>query len=156
MSEVSSGTPWKKGELRVLVVDDEPDVRLGLRMLAESLDADARAAADGEEALKTALAWHPHLVVSDITMGRMSGMDLLSELRAQLPETRVILVTGFGTIDLAVTAMGLGASHFVTKPFDNEDLMASMRRYGTEALLDGQANGQPAQDAPLDRGRARC
>jgi DNA-binding NtrC family response regulator len=137
VSSGASGAPWKKGELRVLVVDDEPDVRLGLRMLAESLDAEVRAAADAEDALKTARTWHPHLVVSDITMGRMSGMDLLAELRTVLPKTRVILVTGFGTIDLAVTAMGLGASHFVTKPFDNEDLLASMRRYGTEALLDG-------------------
>lgn len=133
-----SEAPWKKGQLRVLVVDDEPDVRLGLRMLAESLDADARVAADGEEALKTALAWRPHLVVSDITMGRMSGMELLAELRTALPKTRVILVTGFGTIDLAVTAMGLGASHFVTKPFDNDDLLASMRQYGREALFEGE------------------
>jgi len=135
--------PWKPRELRVLVVDDEPDVRLGLRMLAESLRADAKAASDGEEALAIALEWRPHLVVSDITMGRVSGMDLLAELRGRLPATRVVLITGFGTIELAVAAMALGASHFVTKPFDNEDLLASMRRFGREALLDERVRRQP-------------
>jgi len=127
--------PWKPGELRVLVVDDEPDVRLGLRMLAESLRASVRAASSGEEALETARGWRPHLVLSDITMGRMSGMGLLAELRADLPETRVILITGFGSIELAVEAMGLGASHFLTKPFDNDDLLASVSQFGREALL---------------------
>jgi len=135
--------PWDPRELRVLVVDDEPDVRLGLRMLAESIHADARDAADGEEALAIAKQWRPHLVVSDITMGRVSGMDLLAELRTALPATRVILVTGFGTIELAVAAMALGASHFVTKPFDNEDLLASMRRFGREALLEERARRRP-------------
>ena len=124
------------GQLRVLVVDDEPDVRLGLRMLAESIAAEVKAAEDGEQAIEIARRWRPHLVISDITMGRMSGMDLLAELRKALPATRVILVTGFGSIELAVTAMGLGASHFVTKPFDNEDLIESMRQFGREALLD--------------------
>ncbi|MHC4449655.1 MAG: sigma-54-dependent transcriptional regulator [Planctomycetota bacterium] len=134
---------WKPGELRVLVVDDEPDVRLGLRLLAESIQANAKAAADGEEALAIARDWRPHLVVSDITMGRMSGMDLLAELRGALPSTRVVLITGFGTIELAVAAMALGASHFVTKPFDNEDLLASMRRFGREALLDEKVRSLP-------------
>jgi len=144
---------WKPGELRVLVVDDEPDVLLGLRMLAESVKADVKTASDGEAALELAKRWKPHLVVSDITMGRMSGMDLLAELRAALPDTRVILVTGFGSIELAVTAMDLGASHFVTKPFDNEDLIASIRRFGSEALRDGPvsapASGMIAEDAAM-------
>ncbi|MHC4937919.1 MAG: sigma-54-dependent transcriptional regulator [Planctomycetota bacterium] len=131
--------------LRVLVVDDEDDVRLGLRMLAESVTREVRAASDGEEALAIAHDWCPHLVVSDITMGRMSGMDLLAELRGILPATRVILVTGFGTIELAVAAMGLGASHFVTKPFDNEDLLTSIRRFGREALLDESEKAHPSR-----------
>jgi len=125
-----------RGELRVLVVDDEHDVRLGLRMLAESIGARVRAASSAEEALAVARDLRPHVVVSDITMGRMSGMDLLRELRGLMPATRVILVTGFGTIELAVAAMGLGAAYFVTKPFDNEDLLACLRRFGEEALLD--------------------
>ena len=133
-----ASAPWAAGELRVLVVDDEPDVLLGLRILAESLQADVRAAASAEEALAQIASWTPHVVVSDITMGEMSGLDLLAELRRTLPDTRVILVTGFGTIELAVTAMHRGAAHFITKPFDNEELLETLRRFGQQALLDAR------------------
>jgi DNA-binding NtrC family response regulator len=136
---MASKRSWEPGALRALVVDDEPDVLLGLRMLAESTQADVRAAASGEEALDIARAWRPHLVVSDITMGGMSGLDLLDALRKLQPAPRVILVTGFGTIELAVTAMGKGASHFVTKPFDNDELLDAIRRFGCEALIEERA-----------------
>jgi DNA-binding NtrC family response regulator len=147
---------WSPGELRVLVVDDEPDVLLGLRMLAESVDAEVRAAPDAERALDIAKDWRPHLVISDITMGRMSGMDLLAEVRKVLPATKVILITGFGTIELAVAAMGLGASHFVTKPFDNEDLLASIRRVGREALVDEKVRGLREANGNGAGGEARA
>jgi len=126
---------WEDGELRVLVVDDEPDVRLGLRLLSESVGAEVRAAASGEEALDVCGSWVPHLVLSDITMGGMSGLDLLGRLRARHPATRVVLITGFGTIDLAVQAMHAGAAHFITKPFDNDEILAALRRFGNEALV---------------------
>lgn len=136
--------PWSPGELRVLVVDDEPDVRLGLRLLAESLRADVRAASSAEEALGEVGAWVPHLVLSDVTMGEMSGLDLLGKLRQAHPEIRVILVTGFGTIELAVTAMRRGAAHFITKPFDNAEILDTMRRFGQQALLDARIQATPA------------
>ena len=122
-------------QLRVLAVDDEPDVLLGLTMLAGSLGAETKGAGSGEEATSIAREWQPHLVVSDITMGKMSGLDLLDELRAAPSPPNVILVTGFGTIELAVSAMGRGASHFVTKPFDNDELLDAMRRFGKQALV---------------------
>jgi len=128
--------PFAPGELRVLVVDDEPDMRRGLRMLAESVGAEARTAASGEEALAELARWTPHLVVSDITMPGMSGLDLLDRLRKSHPAVRVVLVTGFGTIDMAVSAMHRGAAHFVTKPFDNEDILQALKRFGSEALVD--------------------
>ncbi len=154
MNSKMTDAVWRPGGLRVLVVDDEPDVRLGLRMLSESVGASVQAAANGEQALETAREWRPHVVVSDITMGRMSGIDLLRELRACLPDTRVILVTGFGTIELAVTAMGLGASHFVTKPFDNEDLLAAIRRFGTEAVLAERALRMDSKRTAMSADRA--
>jgi len=126
---------WAPGGLRVLVVDDEQDVRLGLRLLAESLDAETRAAGSGEEALEICREWPPHLVLSDINMGGMSGVELLYVLGRECPETRVVLITGFGTIELAVEAMRRGAAHFVTKPFDNDDILDTITRYGNEAWL---------------------
>jgi len=143
--------PWGRGELRVLVVDDEPDVRLGLRLLAESIQAEVRDAESGEKALEICRSWVPHLVLSDIAMDGMSGVELLSALGRNHPETRVVMVTGFGTIELAVEAMRRGAVHFISKPFDNDEVLQTIVRYGQEAVIRERA-GQlkpPGNDAPL-------
>jgi len=121
--------------LRVLIVDDEADVRLGLRMLIKSLGAEVREAASGEMALEVTGDWTPHLLLSDITMGEMSGMELLGRVRRDRPEIRVLMITGYGTIELAVEAMRRGAVHFITKPFDNREILAEVERHGCEALL---------------------
>lgn len=126
---------WVPGELRVLVVDDERDVRLGLQLLVESLNAEVKAASSGEEAVEISKAWVPHLVLSDINMGGMSGVELLFVLGKECPETRVVLITGYGTIELAVEAMRRGAAHFITKPFDNDDILDAVVSYGNEAWL---------------------
>jgi len=138
---------WAVGELRVLVVDDERDVRLGLQLLAESLDASVRTASSGEEAVEISKGWVPHLVLSDINMGGMSGVELLFVLGKQCPQTRVILITGFGTIELAVEAMRRGAAHFITKPFDNDDILEAIRNYGNQACLGERtrSHGRPAE-----------
>jgi len=151
---LSSGQsqPWEQGELRVLVVDDEPDVRLGLRLLAESLQAEVRDADNGEKALEICSNWLPHLVLSDVAMDGMSGVELLSALGRDWPETRVVLITGFGTIELAVEAMRRGAVHFITKPFDNEEVLQTITRYGQEAVIREKASKlqpPPGKDAPL-------
>ena len=127
--------PWEPGELRVLVVDDEPDVRLGLRLLAESIQAEVQDADSGEAALESCRTWAPHLVLSDIAMHGMSGVELLSALGREHPETRVVLITGFGSIELAVEAMRRGAVHFITKPFDNDEVLRTIVRYGQEAVI---------------------
>ena len=143
---------WDRGELRVLVVDDEPDVRLGLRLLAESIQAEVRDAESGEKALEICRSWVPHLVLSDIAMDGMSGVELLSALGRNHPETRVVLITGFGTIELAVEAMRRGAVHFITKPFDNDEVLQTVVRYGQEAVIREKASRlkpPPGEDAPL-------
>jgi len=127
---------WIPGDLRVMVVDDEDDVRLGLRLLVESIGAEVREAASGEQALVLLEEWVPHLVLSDITMGGMSGVELLSVLRNKHPDTRTVLITGFGTIELAVEAMRLGAAHFITKPFDNDEVLETVERNGLEAMME--------------------
>ena len=71
---------WQPGELRVLVVDDEPDVCLGLKVLAESLGAQVETAADAEVALERVATRPPHVIISDINMPGKSGLDLLREV----------------------------------------------------------------------------
>ncbi len=150
MSERDREPLWKQGELRVLIVDDEPDVLLGLEMLAKSLEADVDTAASAEEALELIAREKPHLVVSDITMPGRSGLELLAEIKRLDDTIVVILITGFGTINMAVTALQAGAVHFITKPFDNQEILRSLRRYGQEALVNErvrrmvQANGNAA------------
>jgi DNA-binding NtrC family response regulator len=124
------------GPLRLLVVDDERDVRLGLKILAESVGAEVREADSGEAAIAVVEMWAPHVVISDISMGGMSGVEFLGVLARRFPAIRVILITGFGSVELAVEAMRRGAVDFITKPFDNEEILGSIRRYGEEALLE--------------------
>jgi len=142
---------WDRGELRVLVVDDEHDVRLGLRLLAESIQAEVTDAESGEQALEICRKQAPHLVLSDIAMDGMSGVELLSALGRNHPETRVVLITGFGTIELAVEAMRRGAVNFITKPFDNDEVLRTIVRYGQEAVIRekaGRLKPAPGEDAP--------
>ena len=120
------------------VVDDEDDVRRGLALLSRDVGGDVRDASSAEAALAVVRAWDPHVVVSDITMPGLSGLDLLDELRRSRPHVRVVLITGFGTIEMAVSALQRGASHFLTKPFENEEVRETVARLGREALLDEQ------------------
>ena len=135
------------GICRVLVVDDEADVRLGLQMLAESVGAEVRSADCAEQALEMVSAWEPHLVVSDITMPGLSGLDLLDELQRSRPHVQVVLITGYGTIEMAVSAMHRGASHFITKPFENADVREAIVQCGRHALLAQQIRAERARAA---------
>ncbi|MAE71352.1 MAG: DNA-binding response regulator [Gemmatimonadetes bacterium] len=122
-------------QLRVLIVDDEADVRLGLRLLVTSLGAEVREAASAEMAIEVLRGWAPHLLLSDVTMGEMSGMELLERVRRDRPEIQVLMITGYGTIELAVEAMRRGAAHFITKPFDNREILEEVARHGCDALV---------------------
>jgi DNA-binding NtrC family response regulator len=102
---------------RVLVVDDELEVR---KMLSEHLREkgyDVREAADGEEALAAITEYRPHIVLLDIMMAGIDGMETLLRVKGMAPETCVIMVTAIGDIETAQTALGRGASDYVTKPF---------------------------------------
>jgi DNA-binding NtrC family response regulator len=119
----------------VLIADDEADVRLGLRLLLEPMAGEIREAESGEQALEILAEWTPHVLLSDITMGTLSGMDLLAQVHRHRPEIRILMITGYGTIELAVEAMRRGAAHFLTKPFDNREILAEVERQGRRALV---------------------
>ena len=121
------------GPLRVLVVDDEPDVLRGLGLLLASDEAEVREAASGERALEILAAWAPHVLLTDVVLGQVSGMELLGWTREHRPATRVLMITGFGSVRLAVEALRCGAARFITKPFDNQEILAEVERHGEEA-----------------------
>ena len=111
MSKVAS-------ESRILVVDDEPASRTGLKDLLTLWGYEAMAASDGQEALQRSAGWTPDLVIADLVMPGLDGMGLLGKLKRDYPTTAVVLLTGQGSIDSAVRAIKEGAYDYLTKPVD--------------------------------------
>jgi len=115
-------------EEKILIVDDEAQIRTTLRgVLSDEgyrvLDAD-----DALKALNLIATQRPDLVILDIWMPHMDGIELLEKLKNQEPELPIIIVSGHGTIETAVRATKLGASDFIEKPFSLDTLLRSVRR----------------------------
>lgn len=106
------------GGRRILVVDDEPGYRdmLEWSLLRDGVRVDT--ARDGKEAQRRLAEAEYSLVLTDITMPGLDGLKLLNAIKKQSPALPVILMTGFGTVELAVKAMKEGADDFILKPFD--------------------------------------
>ena len=129
--------------LRILLLDDEADIRLGLRLLVEPLGAEVETAATGREALLVMERRAVDIVLTDVQMPEMSGTELLAETRARHPRTVVVILTGFGTIQTAVWCMKHGASHFLTKPFDNDEIVHLVSRLGRQILASREPPAPP-------------
>jgi len=114
---------------RLLIVDDETDLLTGLKRLAEpELNCTVLTASSGQKALDLLESQPCGLVLSDIRMPDMDGLELLHAIREDHPDTDVILMTAYGTIDLAVSALQQGACDFVTKPLHHRQLFHSLNR----------------------------
>jgi len=107
----------------ILVVDDEPNVRKVLGALLEQAGYLTTRAADADEALDLVRAQDPDLVISDLKMPGMDGLELLRRLKEGFPEIPVVLLTAHGTVEAAVEAMKEGALDFLTKPFDKSRVL---------------------------------
>jgi DNA-binding NtrC family response regulator len=102
----------------ILVVDDDPDIREVLTDRLESLGYRVLTAANGVEGLEVFERQSPHLVLLDIEMPGMNGLEMLGEIRKREHDTAVIMITAYGTIERAVEAMKDGAYDFIPKPFE--------------------------------------
>src|SRR5579864_1512989 len=107
---------------KILIVEDEENERSGLAELVSSWGFRVETARDGVEGLEKATQWSPSIVITDLKMPRMGGIDLLERLAEQDQTIAVILVTAQGTIDSAVQAMRMGAYDYITKPIDTNRL----------------------------------
>jgi DNA-binding NtrC family response regulator len=112
---------------KVLIVDDEPAIREVLEMILQEWGYDVRLASDGAEAKEIVESYDPDVVISDVVMPQLSGLDLLRCLKAGNPNRPVILVTAHASIDLAVESMKQGAQDFITKPMDYPKLRAILK-----------------------------
>jgi two-component system, NtrC family, response regulator AtoC len=102
----------------ILVVDDDPDIREVLADRLDSLGYRVLTAANGVEGLEVFERQSPHLVLLDIEMPGMNGLEMLAEIRKREHDTAVIMITAYGTIERAVEAMKEGAYDFIPKPFE--------------------------------------
>ena len=112
----------------VLIIDDESAVRRVLVAMLARNGIDSVTAADAEEGLAQARTTEFGAVLSDVQMPGLNGIELLGPLRETQPDTPVILMTGFGSIDSAVEAMRAGAFHYVTKPINRDELLLTLDR----------------------------
>lgn len=119
---------------KVLVVDDERGVRESIRMLLKD-QYDVALASNGKEAIAQLIDTHPDVVLLDLRMPDMSGIEVLQNIKAQDPHVEVILVTAYATVDTARKALRLGAFDYITKPFNPFELEAIVRR-GVERRMD--------------------
>jgi DNA-binding NtrC family response regulator len=113
---------------RILVVDDTPLIREHLRVILENDDYEVESAADGRSALEAIRERVFHLVVTDLRMPDMSGIELLARVRAEGLPFGVIVLTGHGDTQVALDAMKAGADDFVTKPYDPDHFRLIVNR----------------------------
>ncbi|MFF4099074.1 response regulator [Streptomyces sp. NPDC001903] len=126
--------------IRVLIADDEPMVRAGVRAVLSTDPAISVAAEAGEgrEAVELALRHRPDVAVLDIRMPGLGGIEALTEIRRTAPDTGVLMLTTFGEDDYILGALGAGASGFLVKSGEPEELIAGVR-----AVADGAAYLSP-------------
>jgi two-component system, NtrC family, response regulator AtoC len=132
---------------QILVVDDEANLR---RVLAAQLGRDGyevHTAPDGEAALAFLREHHVDLVITDLRMPNLGGMDLLRAALRDQPELPVIILTAHGTVDTAVEALKTGAFDYISKPFDQDEVRLVVRKaLRTRALASRDASRQPAAE----------
>jgi two-component system KDP operon response regulator KdpE len=127
---------------RILVVDDEPQITRVLRRSLTSHGYDVRSAADGESALETFGDWRPDLVITDLSMPNVNGIELCRRLR-KLSAVPIVVLSVKGEEKTKVEALDAGADDYVTKPFGMDELLARIRaalRRTTEPQSDDPAS----------------
>lgn len=114
---------------KVLIVDDEEGVRESLKLILEN-HYDLIAAEDGEQAMEILKnAKDVGVVLLDIKMPRYSGLEILQQMRGQYPEIKIIMVTGYKSVETAQEAVRLGASGYLVKPFKSEEILSTVGKH---------------------------
>jgi two-component system, NtrC family, response regulator AtoC len=121
---------WKAstGMKRILVADDEENIRVVLKTLLRRHGYEVEVAAGGQEALQKIDTFGPDVVLTDVRMPKMGGLDLLSVLRAKNNPATVIVMSAYGNVDLAIEAMKAGAYDYLQKPFQPDEVVLALRK----------------------------
>ena len=113
---------------KIVVIDDDTSLRRVLEYNLQEEGYEVAAAASGEEGLKLFKQLQPDLVITDMKMSGMDGLKVLHCVKESSPDTLVIIITAFGTVDVAVEAMKAGAYDYITKPFNREALKLTVKK----------------------------
>jgi CheY-like chemotaxis protein len=114
---------------RILIIDDEPDMRLAVRNVLKLRGYEIAEAGDGPAALALARESRPDLVLLDMRLPGMDGIEVLAGLKKIDDSVPVVMITGYGHIQSAVDVMKLGASEYLQKPFENAQLVETVKRF---------------------------
>lgn len=113
---------------KILVIDDDHSFRRVLEYNLQEEGYDVLSASSGEDGLSLFAEQPPDLVITDMKLNGISGLDVLHAVKKASPEMLVIVVTAFGTADNTEAAMKLGASDYITKPFNRDRLKQAVRK----------------------------
>ena len=132
---------------RILIVDDEPDMRLAVRNVLKLRGYEIAEAGDGPAALAMARESRPDLVLLDMRLPGMDGIEVLDGLKKIDDTVPVVMITGYGHIQSAVDVMKLGASEYLQKPFENAQLVETVKRF-VQSAPPRRAAPRPAPEVP--------
>ena len=113
---------------KIVLIDDEEDIREVMAVALQDAGYTVETAADGATGIERCAAIDPQIVITDIRMPGISGLQVLETIKGKFPDIEVIVVTAFGEMDLAIRALQLDASDFVTKPISDEALNLALKR----------------------------
>jgi two-component system response regulator FlrC len=143
---------------RILIVDDDPSMRTALMESVRRLGYDVQGATDGADAVDRVSRYKPWLVVTDLKMPRLGGLDLIKEIKRRSPHTLMVLMTAYGTVETAVEAMKYGASDYILKPFSTdllERVIANLKAHGADASTPSPATIDQRSILTQDPGMVR-
>jgi PAS domain S-box-containing protein len=126
--------------IKVLVVDDEAGIRDGSERILSRMGCTVFGAPNGEEGLEVLKTKKVHLVLLDLKMPGMDGMEVLQRIHAGHPDILVIVITGFATVETAIEAMKRGAYDFIPKPFEPDQLRIVINRAKEKIMLQAEAD----------------
>lgn len=116
-------------DIRVLIVEDDPASMNYLEIILNKEGLEYRTAADGQQGLEIFKSYQPHIVLSDINMPNMSGIELLSAIKKIQPQTIIIMLTAFNSEEYVIESMRYGANNYLKKPILRENIVGLLRKY---------------------------
>jgi signal transduction histidine kinase len=128
----------------ILLVDDEPGIRKVLDITLSHAGFSVCTARDGEEGLHLFKENHPDIVITDIKMPGIDGIDLLKQIKKTRPDTEVIMITGHGDMDLAVKSLQYEAADFITKPIDDAEIETAVKKAVDRISINNRIRGYMA------------